>query len=154
MKRLLYALIAVMGLALTIVSTNTPATAQSTDNAADVEAGQAIYSSSCAGCHGADGTGVAGRGRPLIGIASQGDRATHIDSIANGKGSMPAFGERLSGDEVGQVASYVRLSFVEAQESGPAALARTGVGSGLLTMVGMSMLIGGWLLLAWSKTKR
>lgn len=155
MKRLLYALIAVVGLALTVVGTNTPAGAQSTDNPADVAAGKAVYATSCAGCHGADGTGVAGLGRPLIGIASQGDRDTHIASITDGKGGMPAFGDKLSADEIAQSTSYVRLTFVEAAaESGPAELAVTGVGSTGLTIIGMSMLISGWLLVAVSKPKR
>lgn len=151
MKRLLYALIAVAGLALIVVSGQAEAGAQSTDNPADVAAGEAIYATSCAGCHAADGSGVAGRGRPLTGIAAQGDRDAHIDAIANGKGSMPAFGEKLSSDEVGQVASYVRLSFVE--KSAETELAVTGVSSALLTVLGLAMLIGGWLMVVWSKAE-
>ena len=44
---------------------------------------------------------------PLIGIADQGDRATHVASVTDGKGGMPAFGERLSADEIKKVAVYV-----------------------------------------------
>lgn len=154
MKNTFYALVAVAGLLLTIFATNSTATAQSTDRIEDLDAGKAIYESNCAGCHGGDGTGVAGRGRPLLGIGSQGDRDTHIMSIADGKGSMPAFGEKLSTEEVGQVASYVRISFApEAAQTGPAELAVTGVGSAGLTLIGMSMLVGGWLMLVWSKSE-
>jgi mono/diheme cytochrome c family protein len=112
----------------------------------------AVYEASCAGCHGADGTGVAGRGRPLTGIAAQGDRATHVASITDGKGGMPAFGERLSADEIDQAASYVRLTFVEeaaaAQEE---ELARTGVDSTGLAVIGTALLAGGVQLVIWSR---
>lgn len=152
-KRMLCALIAVAGLLLTIFATHSEATAQSTDQLEHLEAGKVIYESNCAGCHAKDGTGVAGRGRPLLGIGSQGERATHITSIAEGKGSMPAFGEKLSADEIEEVASYVRISFApEAAQSGPTELATTGVGSAGLTIIGMSMLIGGWLMLVWSRS--
>lgn len=152
-KRMLYVLVAVAGLLLTVFATNSEATAQSTDQIEHLDAGKVIYESNCAGCHGADGSGVAGRGRPLLGIGSQGERATHIASITDGKGTMPAFGEKLSGDEIEEVASYVRISFApEAAQSGPTELAITGVGSAGLTVIGMSMLIGGWLMLVWSRS--
>lgn len=154
MRRLFYSLVAVAGLLLIVIGGQTEAMAQSGDSAADVTAGQTVYSSNCAGCHGADGTGVAGLGRPLIGIATQGDRSAHIDAITNGKGSMPAFGERLSVDEVGQAASYVRLTFVEESASTDTELAMTGVSSLVFTIVGLSMLIGGWLMLLWSRTEQ
>lgn len=127
------------------------AIAQSGDNPSDVAAGEAVFASSCAGCHGSDGTGVVGLGRPLIGIAAQGDRAAHVDAIANGKGAMPAFGDKLSEGEVGEVASYVRLTFVEAAADDPTELAATGVSSVLFTLLGVTMLVGGWLMLLWSR---
>lgn len=153
MKRLIYSLIAVAGLLLIVISGQAEAGAQSGDNPGDVAAGEAIYSSNCAGCHGQDGTGVAGLGRPLIGIASQGERSAHIDAIANGKGAMPAFGERLSADEVEQAASFVRLTFVEESASADTELAVTGVSSLVLTGAGLIMLVGGWLLLLWSRAE-
>ena len=114
-----------------------------------------VFEMSCAGCHAVDGTGVAGRGRPLIGIASQGDRATHIASIADGKGSMPGFGERLSSDEIDQVASYVRLAFVEAPAAAeqPTELAMTGIDSELLALAGVVMVAGGAQLVIWSRRR-
>lgn len=153
MKRILALTMAVSGLLLFVVASPGQAQAQGSDDPAQVEAGQAVYEMSCAGCHGADGTGVAGRGRPLTGIASQGDRATHIASITDGKGGMPAFGERLSSEEIEQATSYVRLTFVEATVSTDEELALTGVGSAGLAVAGVAMLAGGLQLVVWSRRR-
>ena len=144
---------AALGLALFVMGTSGNAQAQGADNQADVPAGQMVYEASCAGCHGDDGTGVAGRGRPLTGIASQGDRATHVASVTDGKGGMPAFGERLSADEIDQSISYVRLTFVqEATEAAqPTELALTGATTTALALVGLVMVVGGAQLIAWSR---
>lgn len=151
MRRILPALVAITALFVVLLGTG-PAQAQGADDPAQVEAGMAVYEASCAGCHAADGTGVAGRGRPLTGIAAQGDRATHVASITDGKGGMPAFGERLSADEIDQATSYVRLTFVEeaaaAQEE---ELARTGVDSTGLAVIGTALLAGGVQLVLWSR---
>ncbi len=126
------------------------ASAQGGDDPGQVAAGQAVYEMSCAGCHGADGTGVEGRGRPLIGIAAQGDRATHIESIANGKGFMPAFGDQLDSGEVEAVASFVRLTFV-AEEAAAEELAETGAETSVLALVGLTMVAAGGLLVRASR---
>lgn len=156
MKRTLVVLTTLLGLVLFLVGTGGQAGAQGADDAGEAAAGKAVYEQSCAGCHAADGTGVAGRGRPLTGIAAQGDRATHIASITDGKGAnMPAFGERLSADEISQVTSYLRLTFVEeaAAEETTTELAVTGVGSAGLAILGMTMVAGGIQLTVWSRRK-
>lgn len=90
----------------------------SVDDPAQVEAGMAVFETNCAGCHGADGTG-SNQGRPLTDIATQEpDRSVHIASVTDGKGSMPAFGERLEADEIDAAVSYVRLTFATAQDDG------------------------------------
>jgi len=90
----------------------------------------------------------------LTGIANQGDRAVHIDSITTGKGGMPAFGERLSSDEIEQAASYVRLTFVdEAAATADEELARTGAGSAGLAVVGVTMVTGGMYLVTWNRRR-
>lgn len=98
-----------------------------TDDPALVAAGMAVFASNCAGCHGANGEG-SDRGRPLTGIAEQEpDRLVHIGSVANGKGNMPAFGDRLSAADLDAVIAYSRLTFlaaeVEEAASDPAVLA-------------------------------
>lgn len=152
MKRILALTMALSGLLLVLVGAPGQAQAQGADDPAQVEAGQAIYEMSCAGCHGDDGTGVTGRGRPLIGIASQGDRATHVASVTDGKGGMPAFGERLSSDEIDQAISYVRLSFVD-EAAATEELARTGVETTGLAIAGVAMLAGGMQLVVWSRRR-
>jgi cytochrome c6 len=72
--------------------------------------GTAIFKSKCAGCHGPDGSRV---------IAAMGVKAVNTPEVkkmgaagvsnivTKGQGKMPAFGGRLSADEVRAVASYV-----------------------------------------------
>lgn len=145
---------AVAGLVLVVMSGPSPAQAQG-EVAAAQDGGQAIYETNCAGCHADDGTGVAGRGRPLTGIAAQGDAATHIASVADGKGGMPAFGSRLSGEEIEQAVTYARVTFVEeaAASGGDTELAVTGVGTTGLTVLGFAMLVGGLQLVVFSKRR-
>ena len=145
---------AVIALALVLGGVSA-ASAQGGDDPGQVAAGQAVYEMSCAGCHAEDGTGVAGRGRPLTGIAAQGDRAVHIESITNGKGGMPAFGDRIEADDIEAVASYVRLTFVAeeaaADDTTAEALADTGVETPVLAITGLTMLAAGGLLVRASR---
>ena len=141
-----------------------PASAQSsTDDPSQLAAGEAVFTTNCAGCHGVDGTG-SNTGRPLIGIAAeQPDRAVHIMSVTDGKGFMPAWGDMLSAEEIDAAVSYVRLTFVApppAEEEPPAAddsaadaepaaeteLAVTGVESYQLAIIGMALLGAGTML--------
>lgn len=93
-----------------------PVGAQSdTDDPAQVAEGMVIFESNCAGCHGADGTGNTGRDLTDIAL-EQPDRSVHITSVTEGIRNMPAFGERLSADEIDAVVSYVRLEFASAQD--------------------------------------
>ena len=158
MKRIVALTLALSGLLLFVVGSPSPAHAQGADDPAQVEAGQAVFEGSCAGCHAADGTGVAGRGRPLTGIASQGDRATHVASVTDGKGGMPAFGERLSSEEIDQAISYVRLTFVEEAAAAETTaetteLAVTGLETTGLAVAGVAMLAGGVHLVMWSRRR-
>lgn len=124
------------------------AVAQAGEDPAQVAKGEAVYSSSCAGCHSADGTGSEA-GRPLTGIAGQEpDRSVHIESVTNGKGAgMPAFGDRLSEDEIDSVVAYVRATFV-AEDSG--ALPRTGTESNPMLLIGGALLGFGALMVVHS----
>lgn len=122
-----------------IGSTSPPASAQSAeDDPAMFDAGEAVYQGGCAGCHGDDGMGSE-TGRSLIGIAAQEpDRLVHIASVTDGKGGMPALGERLTPEDIDAVVSYVRLAFV--QEDDMDELPRTGtsdwiIGAGLALVV-------------------
>ncbi len=85
---------------------------ESVDDPADIEAGAEIYAVSCAGCHAETGVGSQ-NGPPLTDAANRQSRADHITLITNGGNGMPGFSERYTPEEIGTVASYVRLSFTE-----------------------------------------
>jgi cytochrome c6 len=76
--------------------------------------GKAIFTSKCALCHGADGTGKTSIGKTLkipdfhspdIKKLSEADLKT---AITNGKNKMPPFKDKLTDAQIDQVISYVR----------------------------------------------
>jgi mono/diheme cytochrome c family protein len=81
----------------------------SAGGAAASDPGAAIYAASCAGCHGADGGG--GLGPQLSDgnvVTAFPDAADEVTFVTDGEGSMPAFGSRLSPDQIQQVVDYTR----------------------------------------------
>lgn len=71
--------------------------------------GRDLYSSNCASCHGNSGGG--GRGPALDAgrmTEKYPDIADQIDLVANGRNGMPAFGEKLTPDEIEAVVRYTR----------------------------------------------
>ncbi|NVJ68459.1 MAG: cytochrome c oxidase subunit II [Gammaproteobacteria bacterium] len=69
--------------------------------------GEKAYNTSCAACHGADGTG--GVGPSFIGSdLIKGDIAKHIDIVVNGQATMPAFGKVLTPAEIAAIITYER----------------------------------------------
>lgn len=151
----------VFALLLFLTVGGSTASAQGADDPARVDAGQTVFENNCSGCHGADGSGSA-TGRPLVGIASENDRDVHIASVADGKGRMPAFGSRLTEEEVADVVSFLRLTFVAdegaaddddadeaAADDAPAApaLAKTGVESLQVVIIGIAMVLAGLMVL-------
>lgn len=89
-----------------------------------MRAGQTVYVANCTACHGADGTGVSGlfpalKGSPsaqsveptsLIRVVIEGAQSVATDRAPTGA-SMPAFGWKLSDDEVAAVVTYIRNSW-------------------------------------------
>jgi len=72
--------------------------------------GQELYDARCASCHGADGVGT--RGPDLVGIAeAQPDKQLAIDQVTNGGNGMPAFGARLSAEEIEATVDYIYATF-------------------------------------------
>jgi cytochrome c oxidase cbb3-type subunit 3 len=69
--------------------------------------GQALYKKHCAGCHGANGLGAFGP--DLSGDYKYGKTsAAAQESIASGRpGNMPAFGEKLSAEEIETLTEYI-----------------------------------------------
>ena len=72
--------------------------------------GEAIYTANCVSCHSADLSG--GVGKPLnAGSPAAGDPdAELIETITNGVSgtAMPAWGDKLSADEISAVLAYIR----------------------------------------------
>ena len=75
----------------------------------------AIYAKSCATCHGKDGRAKTfkakfNHARNLTDAAWQADVSDEriYNSISNGRGKMPAFGKKLSEEEINGLVAYVR----------------------------------------------
>ncbi len=85
------------GAVTTAGGAGTTAAAATTAAANDID-GQALYDDQCASCHGKTGGG--GFGPSLEGIGDRMSEEEEADIIANGQGSMPAFGGDLSGEEI------------------------------------------------------
>jgi len=79
--------------------------AGASDLTGDATAGAALYASNCAGCHGADGTGVSGPDL-TSGLVSGMSDGSISDVIANGAGSMPAI--TSDDQEVADIVAYLR----------------------------------------------
>jgi mono/diheme cytochrome c family protein len=78
--------------------------------------GAEIFGQRCAGCHGGDGSG--GIGPRLAGgrvVAVFPDAAAEIVVVTEGRGGMPAFGERLSAEEIAAVVDYTRTVLADVE---------------------------------------
>ena len=96
-------------------ASNAPQDKKADKTAAETKDARALYGSKCATCHGKDGRAKTfkaklNRARDLTDVAWQrGVTDERIyNSIANGRGKMPAFGKKLSPQEIESVAAYVR----------------------------------------------
>mmetsp|Transcript_19799 Transcript_19799/g.30093 ORF Transcript_19799/g.30093 Transcript_19799/m.30093 type:complete len:135 (+) Transcript_19799:84-488(+) len=80
--------------------------------AADVGAGEGIFNANCAACH-AGGQNVIMPEKTLEKealtqyLAGGRSAASIVTQVTNGKNAMPAFGGRLSDEEIANVAAYV-----------------------------------------------
>ena len=85
--------------------------AETADGAA-VPGGAAIFSASCASCHGADGAGTS-LGPTILGIGQffAEDTSSLISLVTNGGTNMPEFGTKLTTGEVDAVVQYVVATF-------------------------------------------
>jgi mono/diheme cytochrome c family protein len=82
-------------------TTAAPATETTAAAGGDIDAA-AIFAANCATCHGAGGEGGVG---PDLRGEDNTDRI--VTQVTNGGGAMPAFGDKLSGDEISALADYV-----------------------------------------------
>ena len=90
---------------------------------AQLEMGKAVYEANCAACHGTDGKGTAtGPNLSDFAATSKVSQAAWAQTVAGGKGKMPAFGSKLSAAEQAAGLEYVRsLAFGGPMFRGPLA---------------------------------
>ncbi len=87
---------------------NTSPIAAPSDDPELVE-GQQVYVSQCASCHGVQGEG--GRGNQLsegLVLSSFPSPLDQVELVINGSGQMPAYGKRLSEEQIAAVTRYTR----------------------------------------------
>jgi mono/diheme cytochrome c family protein len=73
----------------------------------DAEAGEAIFNEQgCGGCHVLEAAGSSGSIGPNL-DESQPDAELVVDRVTNGSGAMPSFSDKLSEEEINNVAAYV-----------------------------------------------
>jgi mono/diheme cytochrome c family protein len=70
--------------------------------------GQSIYNQNCASCHGANGGGGFGKKLAGVVVTKYPNIADQEALIENGKGSMPAFGSKLTAEQITAVTRYTR----------------------------------------------
>jgi mono/diheme cytochrome c family protein len=80
------------------------------DPQAWIERGQGVYLEYCAECHQTDGQGWSTLYPRLAGnpIVTLHDPSPVIETVTYGQGSMMAFKDKLSGDNIAAVLSYIR----------------------------------------------
>jgi len=78
------------------------------------DSGADTFKAKCAMCHGADGKGQTAMGKTLnlrdlgsADVQSQSD-ADLTKTITNGKGKMPKYDGKLTGDQINDVVKYIR----------------------------------------------
>merc|ERR1719324_160825 len=79
--------------------------------AADLDNGESVFAANCASCH-AGGNNSVAPDKKLKKEALQQygkyEPAAIVAQVTKGNGAMPAFGERISPEDIGDVAAYVR----------------------------------------------
>ena len=78
------------------------------------DAGEKLYASKCAACHGPDGKGqtAMGKSNKLRDLASPDVQKLSEEElsaiISNGKNKMPAYGKSLKPDQIKELVAYLR----------------------------------------------
>jgi cytochrome c oxidase subunit 2 len=103
------ALISVSLLVGACTDTDTPELSSDQANDAELVTGRDVYQAECARCHGGTGGGGAGPklsdGRAVERFPNPADQEKVVH---DGRGSMPAWGSKLSDEEIAAVVRYTR----------------------------------------------
>jgi mono/diheme cytochrome c family protein len=106
-----------LGLSLVLIALIVVACNSHTERPPDAQkvitSGQHLYVEFCAECHQTDGTGWSDLYPRLAGnpIVTLHDPEPIIDTVTYGQGSMMGFGDRLTGQEIAAILSYIRNSW-------------------------------------------
>jgi len=95
-----------MGLFAAVVGVRAPSAL-----AADLDNGESVFAASCASCHAGGGNTVSPDKKLKKEALQQFGKyepAMIVAQVTKGNGAMPAFGERISPEDIGDVAAYVR----------------------------------------------
>jgi mono/diheme cytochrome c family protein len=85
-----------------------PATLASAQDAAKIEAGENVFNTNCAVCHG-DQLVSTGQTFDLRRL-KESDRSRFDNSVRNGKNQMPPWKGKLTDEEIDQVWNYIRAN--------------------------------------------
>jgi quinoprotein glucose dehydrogenase len=69
--------------------------------------GAQLYSQNCSACHGANREGMSGAVPSLNGVVQRLGEQTIMETVASGRGQMPAFGGTLSNDQLTEIIAYL-----------------------------------------------
>jgi cbb3-type cytochrome c oxidase subunit III len=86
--------------------TTTEQTTEDSGGSTQAAAGKEVFTSNCAGCHTLADAGTNGTQGPNLDELKP-PEATVVRQVTNGGGGMPAFGDRLSEEQIQAVAAYV-----------------------------------------------
>ncbi len=102
------ALVAIVVFVVLLFRSGSPVEVASDDPV--LQRGAQIFASRCAGCHGPEGQGYAGRPALNEGkvVAAFPDIEAQIAVVSNGRNSMPSFGGRLDEAEIEAVVRFTR----------------------------------------------
>ena len=106
MKLTLARALAPLALTLLAACGDDPRTTDIVNLNRDAAAGKVVYDANCSGCHGATGAGTAAG--PDLSKQGRLSDETIVNTILSGKGSMPAYADKLSDQEVADALGYVR----------------------------------------------
>ncbi|MBW3667808.1 MAG: cytochrome c [Actinobacteria bacterium] len=136
-------------LTLVVATTTGPSAAVQAVAEGDADAGAEVYRANCAMCHGADAAGMMGMHPALRGAV---DRLTVEGvevTVRNGRATMPpmpAFGSRLSDEEIADVIAYIDALPDGPRNFGPGH--EDGMGGGMMDGMMDDMFDGGsgWMV--------
>lgn len=116
MRRIAPVLLVVLVAGATCGSTSPPEVPAAADGSVDqtLVLGREVWGDRCSRCHGSDGGGRSG---PRLNGGRVTERypdvADQVEIVVQGRGGMPAFGDRLSPEEIDAVVAYTREVLVD-----------------------------------------